>query len=123
MILVVFSNLNESMVLTAALSLVSSANLLRLHSIPVCVIDKDVKEHWVQDRTLGYATCCWPPLGHRAIDHNLLAVTTQSVPYLLNCLSLEFVFFQFRDKNVVWDRMEGLAEVWIGDISCSSFVH
>ena len=59
-----------SVVTTAPLSLVSSANLLRPHSIPLSLIDKDVKEHQSQDGSLGDITCYWSPLGHEAIGHN-----------------------------------------------------
>jgi len=41
----------------------------------VWVIDKDAKEHWSQDRLLGDTTHYHSSLKHRAVDHNLLAVT------------------------------------------------
>ena len=41
----------------------------------ICAINKDVKEYQSQDRPLGDTTHQWPTPGHRAIDHNPLAVT------------------------------------------------
>ena len=79
----------SSAILTVPLSLVPSANLLRVHVIPLSVTDKDVEEHWSQDRPLGDTTHDWPPPGHRVVDHNPLAVTIQPILYPPNSLVLQ----------------------------------
>ena len=61
---------NPSVVSAASLSLISSAVLLRIHSVPLSVIDKDVEELLSQDGPLEDTSCDWPPLGHRAVDNN-----------------------------------------------------
>lgn len=51
--------------------LVSSANLAEGTLSPtVCVIEKDIEEHWSQDRPLGDITHDWPLPRHRTIDNN-----------------------------------------------------
>ena len=59
MVLVVFSNFNGSVFLSALLSLVSSANFLRVHSIPLSVslIKMSKGTHQAQDGRLGDPTC------------------------------------------------------------------
>ena len=59
-----------AIVSTVPLSLVSSANLLRVHSIPLSVIDKEVRECQPQDGLLRDTTCAQPPPGQRASDNN-----------------------------------------------------
>ncbi|KAJ7428245.1 hypothetical protein BTVI_01097 [Pitangus sulphuratus] len=90
---------------------VSSANLLRVHSISVCVIEKDIEEYQSQDRTLRDTTHHQPPPGHRAIDHNSLVVSIQPVPYLSNSPSIKSMSLQFGDKDIMWDCIKGLTEV------------
>jgi len=57
---------------TTLLSLVTSANLLRVHP-SIYIINKVVKEAQSQDRPLRN-TARQPPPGHKA-DHNALAAT------------------------------------------------
>jgi len=64
---------------------------------------------------------CSPP-GHRAID-NTLAMTIQPIIYALNSLPFKSIYLQFRDKDVMHDCVKGLAQIWVDDISCLSFVH
>lgn len=45
------------------------------------VIDKDVEEHWSQDRPHGDTTCDQPPPEHRTIDHSPLSVKIQLFIY------------------------------------------
>ena len=63
----------------------------------VSVSDKDVGEHWSQDRPLGDTAHAWPPPGHRAMDHNSLAVTVQ--PY--SSPPFKSISLQVRDRYVV----------------------
>lgn len=65
----------SSVVSTVPLTVVSSANLLRVLDPTVYVSGKNVEEHWSHDGLLGDITSERPPPGHRAIDYNSLSVT------------------------------------------------
>lgn len=62
--------------------------------------DKGVEEHWSQYGCLEDTHRDWPPLGHRDIDHNFLAVFIQPFPYPLNYPSFKSISFQISDKDV-----------------------
>ena len=98
-----------SIVSAVPLSLVSSANLLRLPlSATVCITDKDVEEHQSQDGPLWDAARGQLPPGHRAIDNNPLAVTIQPILSPPNSPAFKSVSLQFRDKDVVRGLVKGL---------------
>ena len=61
--------------------------------------------------------------GPRAIDNNLLAMTIQPVLYSPNSPAFKSICLQFRDKDVLWDHVKGLAEVQVVNISYLAFVH
>jgi len=90
---------------------VSSANLLRVHSIPLSLSLKDVEEHRSQDRLPGDSSCHQPPPGHRAIDYKPLAMAIQPIPYPLNSSPFKSISLQFRDKSVVRNCIKGLPQV------------
>ena len=112
-----------SYVLAAPLSLVSSANLLRVQSMPSCVIDEDVEGQQSQARPLGDAACDRPPPRHRTIYHNPSAETGQPVLNPSNTSSFKSIPLQFREKDVVRDHVKCLAEVQVDDIHCPSPVY
>jgi len=95
--------------------------LLKVHSFSVCVIDKVAEEYRSQDEALRDTTHEGPAPGHRAIDHNALAVAMQPIIYPLNSPPFKSTSLQFRDKNVVGDRI--LAQVQVDDTIFLSFVH
>jgi len=74
-------------------------------------IDKEVKEHQPQERSLGVTTHHHPPRGHRATDYNTLAVTFQRILYPSNSPLFGFTLLHFRDKDVAWDYIEGHAHI------------
>ena len=61
-------------------SLVSSANLLRVHLISSSVVDKGVKEYWYQEELSG-DTAHYRPPGCRAVDHNPLRTSKQFITH------------------------------------------
>lgn len=67
--------------------------------------------------------CHWHPLGHGAPDHNSLSATIQPVPYPARDPSVKHTTAQFRDKDVLWDRVKCFAEVQADDICCSSLIN
>ena len=106
------------------LSLVSSANLLRVHlsSLSISLI-KTLK-------STSPKTCPWRgttydqhPPEQRAIDSNPLATIIETIIYQPNSPAFKSISLQFRDKNVVQYHLKGLAQVQVDDISCSFFVH
>ena len=93
-----FSSLSRSLwmtflpssVSTAVLSSVSSANLLRVHVIPLSMtLIKMLKSIGPKTSPLRDITCDWPPLRHRTIDHNPLTATSQPVLNPLNSPSFK----------------------------------
>jgi len=50
-------------------------------------------------------------------------MTIQPVPYPLNSPPIKSISLQFREKDVVGDRVKDLAEVQKGEICSSSLVH
>lgn len=66
-----------SIALTALLTWMPSANLLKAYSIPLYVTDKDAEEHRFQHRPLRDTTQL--PPGHRAIDNNPLTTSIQPI--------------------------------------------
>jgi len=77
--------------------------------------------HWC-GRTLvpgwnpGHSSHDWPPSGHRVINHNPLAVTIQPILYPMSSPAFKSISLQFRDKEVMWDHVKGLAQVQVDDI-------
>ena len=82
------------------------------------VIDKEVEEHQFQNGLLGDTDCDWPSPGHIAIDNNSLATVIQPILYPLNSPLFKSISFQFRDKDLLWDHITGLAQVQTDSISC-----
>ena len=80
---------------TAPLSSVSSANMLRVHSIPVHVTYKGVKEHWTQHQSLRNINHHQSPPGHCVVDCNSLSATMQSIPYPVSGSSTTPILLQF----------------------------
>ena len=113
-----------SILSSAPLSLVSSANLLKIHSILLSrSLIKMLKSTGRRlDEPLRDTIHDGPPPGHRAIDNSPLATTIQSIPYPSNSPVFKSIYLQLRDKNVVQDHVKGLAQVQVDDISCP-FVH
>jgi len=70
----------------------------------VYAFDKDVEE---QDRSLGITTRDRPPLAHRAIDHNPLAVTIQPMLCPPNSPAFKSISLQLRYKDMMWTHAEG----------------
>ena len=54
----------------------------------------------------------------KSADHNPLAVTISSILYPSNSPSFKSIIPQFRDKDVVWDHIKGLAQVQAHNITC-----
>ena len=63
--------------------------------------------------------CDW----HRTIDHNPLVASSQPIPNPLNSPSIKSTLLQFGEKDMVSDRVKGLAEVQVDDIHCPSPIH
>lgn len=72
---------------------------------------------------LGDTTPYWPPFGHRALDSNPLAMTTQPILYSPCIPAYKSLSLQFRDKDMVWDHVKVLAQVQGDYINCPSFAH
>ncbi|KAK4827087.1 LOW QUALITY PROTEIN: hypothetical protein QYF61_014189 [Mycteria americana] len=102
-----FSSLSRSLwmvshpsdVSTAPLSLMSSANLLRVHSIPLSM------------SLMKILNSTGP-----TIDHYPLDATIQPIPYPLNSPPIKSISLQFREKDVVGDHVKGFTEVQIDHI-------
>jgi len=107
---------------TSKLGVITKLAAVALNPI-IYVTDKDVKLYQSQDRPHRKTTCHWPPSGHRAIDHNPLFVTFQSIPNLPNSLPFKSISLQFKDKDVAGDHVRGLADVRVDYTSYFSFVH
>lgn len=65
------------------------------------VIDKDVKNHQLQDRPLRDSSNHWLLPGHRAIGHNPLVAIIQPIVYSINSQLLKSISLQFRHVCVV----------------------
>jgi len=89
----------------------------------VHVADKDIKQHRPQHRPLRHNTCHWSPPGHRAFDCNSLSVSIEPVPYPTSGPSVKSTSFQFRDKDIMRDSVECLAQVQVDNVSCPLFVY
>ena len=113
----------HSVVSSVPLSIVSSANLLRMHSIPLSNSLIKMIQLKDEDRPLEDTICHQTPPGHKSIEHSPLAENIQSIPYPLNSSHFQSVSYQLRDKDVMWDHVKGLAEVQVDDISFLSFVY
>ena len=100
----------SSMVSTAPIRLVSSANFLMVHSIPQSMsLTKMLEQHWSQDGPLWHNTHHWPPLGHKATDNNSLAANIQPILYPPNCPVIKSISHQFRDNDTVQDYIQKLS--------------
>ncbi|KAK4825966.1 hypothetical protein QYF61_003535 [Mycteria americana] len=88
---------------TAPLSLVSSANLLRVHSIPLSM------------SLMKILNSTGP-----TIDHYPLDTIIQTIPHPPNSPPIKSISLLFTEKDVVGDQVKGLTEVQIDDIRCSS---
>lgn len=79
--------------------------------LPVWGTGKDIREHQSQGRALRGSTGHQPPHGHKANNHNSLAISIQPTPYSPDTPPSKSMSLQFEDKDVVWDHAEGLREV------------
>ncbi|KAK4826723.1 LOW QUALITY PROTEIN: hypothetical protein QYF61_010976 [Mycteria americana] len=78
-------------------------------NITVNVIDENIQQHWSQ----------YGPLrGTTPVDCYPLGATIQPIPYPLNSPPIKSISLQFREKDVVGDRVKGFTEVQIDDIHC-----
>jgi len=91
--------------------------------MPSSVTDKDAEDCQSQDWPLRDASCYWPPPWHRTVDHNPMAVSSQQVPNPPKSLSFKSVPLQFREKDVVRDRVKGFSEAREDHIHCPSLVY
>ena len=67
---------------------------------------KTLKSNGPKNRPLGDTTCICLHWGTE-----LLTTTLQPIIYLLNSSAFQYISLQFRDKDVVLDRVTGLAQV------------
>jgi len=112
-----------SAVSTAPHSMVSSAILLRVHSITSSMPLIKMLEYWSQDRHLVDTTCLYAQVETADIDHNALAVTIQPIHYPPNSLYFKSISLQLREKDVLREHVKDLAEVQVDDIHCLPFIH
>ena len=97
-----------------------SASLLKIHLIPVSTsLIKMLKSMGLKMDPWGMPLMTSVHL-RRATDHKFLVVTIQPIPYPLDSVLFKPISSQFRDKNVLWDHIKGLAELKVDDISHSS---
>jgi len=75
----------------------------------VYATDKDAKQYRSQDGPLEDTTHDQSPPGYTDIDNNPLAMTIQSILYLLKSPVFKSIPLQFRDRDVVRDHIKGLA--------------
>ena len=112
---------HPSGVLTAPHNLVSSANFLRVHSIPLSMslikILKSIcpsNDSWETSFITDF---------HPNIDHHFLDSILQPVLHLLSSSPIKSLSFQFREKDIVVYHVKDLTEVQIDDICCSYLAH
>jgi len=89
----------------------------------VYIANKDIKQHQSQYQPLRHTTRQRSPPGHQAIDYNSLCASIEPVPYPTSGPSVKSMSFQFRDKDIIWESVKGLAQVQADDVSCLPFVH
>lgn len=98
-------------------SLVPSADLSRVHSIPLLVIDKVNKQRWFPVFPWG------TPLAtdlHPEESTTLWMRLSKHFPYPPYSPSIKWVSFQFGEEDALGDDVKGIIEVQIIDI-CSSY--
>jgi len=76
----------------------------------VHVTNKDIEQHQPQYRPLRHTTRHWSPPGHQAIDCNSLSASIEPVPYPTSGPAVKSMSFQLRDKDIMWDSVECLAQ-------------
>ena len=111
---------------TAPLSLVSSANLLKVHRISFSrslMKMLNCTGPWSQYRPLRETACHLSTSGHRAIDHYPLDAIIQPIPCAPNSPPIKSIFLQSREEDVVGDCVKGLTKVQISNIHSSALVH
>lgn len=79
----------------------------------VCIIYKDAEEQWSQDGPLGDTTSDRPSPGYGAVDNNPLAMIILVFFYPPNSPDFKSMYFQFWDKEAVWDHVKGLIQVQV----------
>ncbi|KAK4814985.1 hypothetical protein QYF61_009012 [Mycteria americana] len=77
----------------------------------VQIIDKDVKQNWLQHRALGNTACDRPPTGVNSIHHHSLGPAVQPVLYPAKSTPVQAMSSQFLQENAVGDRVKGFTEV------------
>jgi len=106
------------------LSLVSSTNLLRVHSSPSSMsLMKTVKSTGPKTDPLGDTAHHRSPPGHSAIQLNPLSMAFQPTSYPSNSPLYKSISLQFKDQDVMEDHVKGLAQVQVDDIGGLPFVH
>jgi len=105
-------------------SLVSLANLLRVHSIPLSMSPTKILNIVgpITDHLRNTTRHC-SPLGHRAINCSTLSATIQQTSYPQSGPSVKCMYLQFRDKDVMWHCIKCSAQVQVDDIICLFLIH
>ncbi|NXX26818.1 F120B protein, partial [Nicator chloris] len=85
-------------------SLGSPADLLREHSVPLSVFLAEMLNSAGPSTDPEDTTSHWPPLAHRAIDHNSFSTTIQPVPHPPGAPSVKSMPLQFRDKDLAKEQ-------------------
>ncbi|KAK4820631.1 hypothetical protein QYF61_002217 [Mycteria americana] len=75
----------------------------------VQIIDKDIKQNWLQHRALGNTACDRPPTGVNSIHHHSLGPAIQPVLYPESFSRR--MSSQFLQENAVGNRVKGFTEV------------
>lgn len=100
-------------------SFVPSANVLRIHSAIVWIINEDVQQdlapYWPQGHTANY----WHPPRLSSTEHQPLALAIQPFVKPLCCLLTQHMHQHFLLEGFMEDSTKGVAEVQV-DVSCCS---
>lgn len=95
--------------LTSPHSLVPSANLLRVYSIPLLMpLMETLKSTDPSTDPCGAPLVTDHPLNMEAFDHHSLGLILKPVPYLSNSPPIKFMYFQPGEKDAMRDHVGGL---------------
>ena len=106
------------------LSLVTSANLLRLHSIsPSTSLMKMLNNTGPSTDPWRTSLVTGLHLDVEPLTVNSLEAAIQPVPYPSNSSPIKSISLQFRGKNAGGNISKALTEIQVGDISSPSLIH
>ena len=101
----------------------SSANLLKVHSVLIQVINKDIDEDMPQYRPLWSTSCDRSPAGFNSIQQHPLGLTLQPLLHPAKSVPVQAMGCWLLQENTMGDSVKSFAEVQADYVNSLSLIY